>query len=42
MLESHFFESLENHFNQQLPFVCFAKHQRLKAYLQADNNTVKN
>jgi len=41
MSESHFFGSLENHYNQQLPFVCFAKHQSLKAYLQADNNVHK-
>lgn len=39
MSESHFFESLEHHLNQQLPFACFAKHQNLKAYLQ-NNNTI--
>jgi len=36
MLKSQFFEFIEKHYDQQLPFVCYAQHQELKAYLQTN------
>ncbi|RRO14528.1 chorismate-binding protein [Flavobacteriaceae bacterium 14752] len=42
MHQSDFFQSLKSHYEQKLPFVCYAQKRSLKAYLQSDNylNTV--
>ncbi len=44
MHQNDFFQRLESHYEEKLPFVCYAKKHRLKSYLQKDSqlNTVKD
>jgi len=38
MNAEHFFEQIQKHFELGLPFACFSKSGKLKAYLQSDDN----
>jgi isochorismate synthase len=41
MESSLFFKEIEHHYDEELPFVCIAQKQNLKAYLQSDNELVE-
>ncbi len=41
MHQNDFFKRLKSHYEQKLPFVCYAKNLQLKAYLQNNSNLNK-